>query len=148
MRSRTGGFEDEVTAEREAVVAGEPACGHTCRDHGGYVCVRTVHDNYGDHWAAPDETAVIDATPIVVGRTADQPVFGYVFKPERRVPHAGYLDDGQLVTWSGPHLTDDEITALENAAAGTAHDRQAAAVAALALLTDLDLNELRARFGS
>lgn len=128
-------FDDEIAAERAAVTAGAAGCGHTCRCHGGYVCVRTVHDNYGGHWAHPDgRTAAERPEPESDGD-------GWVYRYENRVSHAGYLADGQLVTWSGPHQTDEEIDA---AAAEAAAARQAAV---LALLADLDPDTLRAHLG-
>lgn len=75
-------------------------CGHTCRCHGDYVCVRTVHDHYGNHWVGPDGA-------IAVGPAA--PGEEWTYRAETRTVHAGWLPGGELVTWSGPHLTDAKI---------------------------------------
>lgn len=105
---------DTVRAEQ---ASDKPKCGHTCRCHGDYVCIRTVHDHYGNHWVGPDGA-------IAVGPAA--PGEDWTYRSETRTVHAGWLPDGELVTWSGPHMTDEQI---DRAAAET-HAAQAAAAQA------------------
>lgn len=113
-------FEDTIRAEQAST---EPKCGHTCRCHGDYVCVRTAHVHHGSHWLGLDGAIYVGPHP---------PGPEYILQPEFRIVHAGYTPDGQLATWSGPHLTAEQIdqAAAESKAAHANSIRQLAAALA------------------
>jgi hypothetical protein len=121
-----------------------PACGYTCRCHGGYVCELPPHDDHGDHWCRPRTDHPVgcaggdslDCDHVWVysepselappGRSCPRCQAYEQWHTESRVSHRGRDAQGQAVTWTGPCQTDEEIDRLaEEAAAGHAAQTRA-----------------------